>query len=109
MDLFAKIGNTVILLVLCGAGAGCSNCQFRGPDSSFLYSYMRLLSATDITFLLHTVVTCAFVDTGFYIGEGYRDSSSRALEVYVWNCLTPLWNVSASASDIIITAMTFSR
>ncbi len=95
-------------LVVLWRGGGHS-APFRGPGASFMFSYMRLLSVTDLTYLLYCVETCAFVDTGYYLSVGGRDSPSRALIVYVWNCLTPLWNISAAASDVIIVCMTTSR
>jgi len=70
---------------------------------------MRWLSATDLVYLAHCILTCVFVDTGYYISVGGRTSSSKALIAYVWIFLTPNWNITSTASDLIIMAMTFYR
>jgi len=70
---------------------------------------MRWLSLTDIVYLLHCLTTCAFVDSGYYITENGKTSESKALMIYVWILLTPMWNISAAASDFIIVCMTFHR
>lgn len=92
------IGNTVNLIVL-----------QRGNFKGFMFTYMQLLSLTDIGYLLFTVQACIFTDLGYFITKDGITSSSYALIFYVWVCLTPLWNTFGSGSDLVVVCMTISR
>ena len=91
-------GNVVNLAVLSRPG-------FKG----FMFTYMKLLSLTDISYLLLTIAACVFTDLGYYLTDDARVSTSHALVTWVWVYLTPIWNVCGSASDLIVVCMTVAR
>ena len=101
ISLVGIVGNVINLAVLYRG--------IDGPFKGFMYTYMRLLSMTDLTYLLYTIQACVFTDLGYYLSVGGRLSGDRALIAYVWVYLTPLWNTFGTASDLIVVCMTISR
>jgi hypothetical protein len=49
------------------------------------------------------------VAKGYYLAEAYVRPSSRALTIYVWSVVAPLWKIFMGSSDLIILLMTVDR
>ena len=72
-----------------------------------LYLYLKGLAIADLGYLIVALQVCIFFS---------RDPSSnqsfiveKPLAIYVWKCLSPLWNAFIGASDIIVVFMTLNR
>ena len=74
-----------------------------------MFTYMKLLSLTDISYLLVTIQACILTDLGYYLTNDARVSTSKSLVTWIWVYLTPIWNICGSASDLIVVCMTAAR
>ncbi len=52
---------------------------------------------------------CYVVAKGYYLAEGYVRPSNKALTIYVWCVVPPLWKMFMGGSDMIILLMTVDR
>ena len=46
---------------------------------------------------------------GYYLAEGYIHPETKAMAVYVWSVVAPLWKIFMGSSDLIILLMTVDR
>ena len=98
ISVFGIVSNILNLCVL-------SKNQFQ----RVMFSYMKVLSMSDIAYLVYTIQACIFTDLGYFLTDGGKQSTNYVIEIYVWIMITPFWNAFASLSDFIVVCMTLAR
>ena len=49
------------------------------------------------------------VARGYYLAEGYIHPETKAMTIYVWAIVAPLWKIFMGSSDLIILLMAVDR
>ena len=79
-----------------------------GSSSIYPTTLLRLLSITDISFLVF-VLQMYFLRRGNYACPLNEKSTHLGLLKYSWIYITPLVSILGTTADFVILAMTFAR